>query len=126
VIVVDASAALSGLLNAGTARDLLAVEQLHAPHLVDVELVSALRRGVLAGTLGADRAWVALDTWRRMGMTRYPIAHLDRMWQLRDNVSAYDATYVALAEALDCTLVTADHRLAAAPGLRCGITLVPR
>jgi predicted nucleic acid-binding protein len=60
-------------------------------------------------------------------MVRYPVfGILDRVWQLRDNLSAYDATYVALAEQLGCALLTADQRLAGAPGLRCPITVVPR
>jgi predicted nucleic acid-binding protein len=68
-----------------------------------------------------------LDTWRRLGMTRYPVfAFLDRVWELRDNLSAYDASYIALAELLDCDLLTADARLGGAPGIRCAITLVPR
>ena len=127
MIVVDASAALSGLLNDGPARQVLSTEQLHTPHLVDVEIASALRRRVAADKLGAESAWAALDTWRRLGMSRHPmLAQLERLWQLRDNLSAYDATYVALAEALECPLVTADARLSRAPGVRCPITLVPR
>ena len=60
-------------------------------------------------------------------MTRYPVfSLLDRVWQLRDNLSAYDASYVALAELLDCNLLTADARLSRAPSIRCSITLVPR
>jgi predicted nucleic acid-binding protein len=60
-------------------------------------------------------------------MTRYPVfSLLDRVWELRDNLSAYDASYVALAELLDCSLLTADARLSRAPGIRCSITLVPR
>jgi predicted nucleic acid-binding protein len=126
VIVLDASAALTGLLNAGPARDLLASEQVHAPHLVDVEVTSALRRGALGGRFTPDAAWAALDTWRRLGITRY--GHqglLERAWALRENLSSYDATYVALAEALGCTLVTADRRLSFAPGLRCPVTVLP-
>ncbi|NEM05423.1 type II toxin-antitoxin system VapC family toxin [Geodermatophilus normandii] len=70
---------------------------------------------------------MALDTWRRLGVTRHPASGLlDRVWQLRDDLTAYDATYVALAEALDCTVVTADGRLARAPGIRCAVTVVPR
>jgi predicted nucleic acid-binding protein len=127
VIVVDASAALSALLNAGPARRVLAVEQLHVPHLIDSEVASGLRRTVIAGKIGPDAAWTALDTWRRLGMTRYAVfSLLDRIWELRDNVSAYDASYVALAEHLDCTLLTADGRLARSPGIRCPITVVPR
>jgi predicted nucleic acid-binding protein len=127
VIVVDASAALAALLNAGPARHALATEQLHAPHLIDSQVANALRREAAAGQLAGDAAWAALDAWRRLGMTRYP-AHslLDRMWALRDNLSSYDATYVALAELLDCSLLTADGRLARAPGIGCPITVVPR
>lgn len=127
MIVVDASAALSALLNEGPARRALASEQLHAPHLIDTEVASGLRRRVAAGQLGAGDGWAALDAMRRLGMTRYPgFSFLDRVWELRDNLSAYDASYVALAELLDCTLLTADERLARAPGRRCPITVVPR
>jgi len=126
VIVVDASAALSALLNAGPARRALAGERLHAPHLVDSEVAHALRRRVMAQQLLADAAWTALDSWRRLGMTRYAVfSLLDRVWELRDNVSAYDASYVALAELLDCRLLTADALLSQAPGVRCAITVVP-
>lgn len=126
MIVVDASAALSALLNAGLARRALASEQLHAPHLIDSEVASGLRRRVAAQQLGADAGWAALDAMRRLGMTRYPVfALLDRVWELRDNLSAYDASYVALAELLDCNLLTADARLGRAPGIRCPITVVP-
>ena len=126
MIVVDASAALSALLSAGPARAALGEEQLHAPHLIDSEVASGMRRQVAAERVGAAAGWNALDAWRRLGVTRYP-AHvlLDRVWELRDNLSAYDATYVALAEALDCALLTADNRLGQAPGLRCPIVLVP-
>jgi predicted nucleic acid-binding protein len=127
VIVVDASAALSGLLNDGPARRSLATDQLHAPHLIDSEVASGLRRRVAARQVTADNGWAALDTWRRLGLTRYagyPL--LERVWQLRDNLSAYDAGYVALAESLGCPLVTADVRLSQAPGIRCPITVIPR
>jgi predicted nucleic acid-binding protein len=127
VIVVDASAALSALLNAGPARRALGSEQLHAPHLVDLEVASGLRRRVAAQQLVADAGWIVLDTWRRLGVTRYPVySLLDRVWELRDNLSAYDASYVALAELLDCDLLTADARLSQAPGIHCSITVVPR
>jgi len=127
VIVVDASAALAALLNAGPARRTLAGEQIHAPHLIDSEVANALRRASAAKRLDADAAWAALDAWRRLGLTRYPAySVLDRIWELRDNLSAYDATYVALAELLDCSLVTADSRLGRAPGIVCPVTVVPR
>jgi len=127
MIVVDASAALSGLLAAGPARRALAADQLHAPHLVDMEVVSGLRRLVAARQLTDVHGRMALHTWQRLGITRHPASSLlERVWELRENVSAYDAGYVALAELLDCALLTADARLARAPGVRCSITLVPR
>ncbi len=65
--------------------------------------------------------------WRRLGIIRYPLVGiLGRVWQLRDNLSAYDACYVALAEELGCALLTADQRMTRAPGTRCPITVVPR
>jgi predicted nucleic acid-binding protein len=126
VIVVDASAALAALLNAGAAREALGSEQVHVPHLIDPEVASGLRRRVAGGLLDADAGWAALDTWRRLGMTRYAVSSLlDRVWELRDNLSAYDASYVALAELLRCSLLTADGRLGRAPGVRCPVTIVP-
>lgn len=125
--MVDASAALSALLNAGPARSALASEQLHAPHLIDSEVANGLRRMVNAQQVDTDSGWAALDAFRRLGMTRYPIfSILDRVWELRDNLSAYDASYVALAELLGCGLLTADARLSRAPGIRCPVTVVPR
>ena len=127
MIVVDASAALSALLNAGPARRVLADEQLHVPHLIDPEVANGLRRRVAAQQVQADAAWTALGSWQRHGITQYAmIGLLNRVWELRENVSAYDASYVALAELLDCSLLTADARLARAPGTRCPITVVPR
>lgn len=127
MIVLDASAALCALLNAGPAREALASEQLHAPHLVDSEVASGLRRQVASGRIALDAGWTALDTWRRLGLTRYPThGLLERIWALRDNLSAYDAGYVALAESLGCSLVTADARISRAPGIRCPTTVVPR
>jgi predicted nucleic acid-binding protein len=127
VIVVDASAAISAMVNAGPARSALAMEQLHAPHLIDPQVASGLRRQVAAGVMTARDGWIALDTWRRLGLTRYPVlALLDRVWELRDSVSAYDASYVALAEHLGCALMSADGRLGRASGIRCPVTVVPR
>jgi predicted nucleic acid-binding protein len=127
MIVVDASAALAALLNDGQARQLVGRERLHAPHLIDSEIASALRRQILRSRVTATDGWNALDAWRRVALTRYPmVGLLNRVWELRDNLSAYDASYVSLAESLDCALVTADARLSNAAQLRCPITVVPR
>ena len=89
MIVVDASAALAALLNAGAARRALGGEQLHVPHLIDAEVASGLRRQVASARIGPDAGWTALDVWRHLGMVRYPIfGILDRVSQLRDNLSA--------------------------------------
>lgn len=119
MIVVDASAMTELLLQTelGTRveRRLLRDEDLHAPHLLDVEVVSALRRLVRTGELTAPRAEDAVDDLRLLLLARH--GHEDllaRAWELRENVTAYDAVYIALAEALDATLVTCDRPLAAA------------
>ena len=124
-VVLDASAAVAGLLNDGPARLAMATERLRAPHLVDHEVTSALRRHVLAGEIDLASGRRALDVWRGTGVKRYAgLPQLERVWELRE-LSAYDAAYVALAEALGCSLVTADRRLSRAPGPRCPITVVP-
>ncbi|HEX2286833.1 MAG TPA: type II toxin-antitoxin system VapC family toxin [Mycobacterium sp.] len=127
MIVVDASAALSALLNDGPARRLLGTERLHTPHLIDSEIANGLRRSVRASQLSANEGWTALSAWRRLAITRYSVRGLfERIWDLRDNVSAYGASYVALAESLDCDLVTADARLSRVTTIRCPVTVVPR
>ncbi len=129
MIVVDASVVVTGLLVAGpagdAAREVLQSGPLHAPHLLDVEVASAIRRWVLAGRLPVEHAKMALLDLRDLAADRH--AHeplLDRVLDLRDAISAYDAVYVALAELLGARLVTADHRLARAPGIRCPVTLL--
>lgn len=125
MIVVDASAAVLGLLRNGAARAVLANEAVAVPHLVDSEVASALRSRVLRGGLEERQAWAALGGWARLGMRRFPVVgFLERVWELRDNLTAYDAAYVALAEALGCDLLTGDARLAGAPGLRCPVRVV--
>ncbi|HEX7135553.1 MAG TPA: type II toxin-antitoxin system VapC family toxin [Iamia sp.] len=127
MIVIDASAAILGLLNDGEARSMLREGAIACPHLADSEVAHALRSQVLRGDVEAADAWRALETWGRLGIERIGVQGLlPRIWELRDNVSAYDATYVAVAEALEAPLVTADGRLARAPGPRCSITVVPR
>ena len=127
MIVIDASAALSALLNEGAARELIGSEQLHAPHLIDSEIASGLRRMVLGRELPVEAGGSALIAWGKVAVTRYPLdGLLERIWQLRENLSAYDAGYVALTESLGSTLLTANGRLARASGARCPITVVPR
>lgn len=92
-------------------------ELLHAPHLIDVEIAQTLRRFHLAGSLDAARAEMALDALVDLRLVRHGHAPLlRRVWQLRGNLSAYDAMYVALAEALGAPLLTMDRRLSSAPG----------
>lgn len=125
MIVVDASAAVLGLLNDGDARACLADEPFACPHLADSEVVHALRGQARRGALDAADAERLIATWARLGMRRISVVGvLERIWELRENLSAYDATYVAVAEALDAPLLTADARLARAPGPTCPITVV--
>lgn len=127
MIVVDASAALLGLANDGEARGLLREGAVVCPHLADSEVVHALRSQVRRGDLAAPAAERMLSVWQRLGLERVAVAGvLGRVWELRENLSAYDATYVAVAEALEVPLVTADGRLGRAPGPRCAITVVRR
>jgi len=120
MLVIDASVLVDALLVAGPARSRLASDNLQAPELIDAELLSALRRLVLADKLQDSHALQALATADRLGLRRHPSRSLwPRAWELRANFSAYDALYVALAERLEAPLLTADARLARAPGLRC-------
>ena len=120
MIVVDASAIVDTLA-AGRPdpelRDVVSQGDLHAPHLVDIEVVHALRRLVAVGDLSVERAADARDDFAELLMVRYPhLPLLDRVWELRESLTAYDAAYVALAEILSAPLVTCDARLARAPG----------
>jgi predicted nucleic acid-binding protein len=122
VIVVDASVVIEVLLGTAAGR---AVEgrlfdpraALHAPHLVDVEVAHVLRRYAAAGELAPARAAEAVEDLRDLPITRHEHAMLlPRIWQFRRNLTAYDAAYVALADALDATLLTRDGKLARAAG----------
>ena len=125
MIVVDTSAAVSALLSDGEARRTLSDSRLAAPHLVDAEVLQTLRKLLIRGLMTNNEAGQAMRQWSRLGVERFPLLGLvPRMWALRDNVSAYDAAFVALAEALDCPLLTADARLAAAPGPDCPVTVL--
>jgi predicted nucleic acid-binding protein len=130
VTVLDASARVELLLGTETGRKIAArvadpTMALHVPHLADVQVTQALRRYVREGTLDAQSAAAALEDLRSLDLERHghePL--LDRVWALRDNLTAYDGVYVALAEALECTLLTCDGRLARAPGLSRRVELV--
>jgi predicted nucleic acid-binding protein len=129
VIVVDASVLANVVGDDGAdgdrARQVLQGQELSVPDLVDVEVVSVLRRRWLAKAINARRFAVAVDDLGVLPADRYPVLpFMPRAYELRANVSAYDATYVALAEQLGCALVTGDRRLAAAPGTRCTITVI--
>jgi predicted nucleic acid-binding protein len=130
MIVVDASAMLEVLLRTPTAaaveRRLFDARQtMHAPHLIDVEVAQVIRRYAAAGELDAERGRAALADLADFPLRRYP--HdllLPRVWELRNNLTAYDAVYVALAEALDAPLLTGDKRLASAAGHHARVELV--
>lgn len=129
MIVVDASVLAPALADDGAdgdqARLRLHGEQLAAPELIDLEVVSILRRAARSDRLDDRRSGQALEDLAALPMQRVPhLPLLDRIWQLRDNLSSYDASYVALAEALDALLITADRRLARAAGVLCEIDVL--
>lgn len=131
MIVVDASVIATALVDdAGDgdrARERLRGERLVAPELLDVEVLSAWRRQLAAGKLDARRAALALVDLADLRVQR--VSHrplLTRSWELRANVTAYDAVYMALAERLDVVLLTADARLGAAPQVRCAVEVLVR
>lgn len=130
MIVVDSSAVIEILLRTESA---LAVEQrifalgetLHAPHLLDLEVTQVLRRYCMAGEMEPERGREAVDDLVDFPIIRYPHdLFLTRIWELRHNMTAYDAIYVALAEFLPAPLLTRDARLASAPGHNAIIELI--
>lgn len=129
MIVVDASTVVTGLADDGPdgdrVRERLRGERLTAPQVIDLEVTSAWRRLVTAGRLDDRRARLALGDLRALRLERAPHRPLlDRCWELRDNLTTYDAAYVALAEHLEVVLLTADGRLASAPGIRCEVEVL--
>jgi predicted nucleic acid-binding protein len=126
VIIIDASALLDALLWDSVARERLAGELLGAPHLIDAEFMSAVRWHVMRGRLGMAEAREVLDDFADLDLLRYEhLGLMDRVWALRDNLTPYDALYVALAEWHDEPLVTTDARLAKAPGIRARVEVLP-
>ena len=129
MIVVDASVLAVALGDDGAdgerARARLTDEVLAAPELVDLETVSVWRRHVAAKLMTTRRASLAVSDLENLSLQRSPHRPLlKRIWELRNGVTPYDAAYVALAEALDVVLVTADARLARAPAIRCEIEAI--
>lgn len=125
MIVVDASVVANVIADDGddgrtARREIGSAAAVTAPDLVDVETVAVLRKRWLAGAISDQRFAAAVEDLEQLDFQRVPTLRLmRRAYQLRANVSAYDATYVALAEALDCQLLTADQRLARSSGPRC-------
>lgn len=129
MIVLDASAVIDWLLQTPAGerietRIYSRGESLHAPHLLDIEVVQVLRRLVREKSVSASRAEQAIQDLRDLRVTRYPhFVFLSSVWRLRNNLSAYDALYVVLAEELSATLLTRDARLNSVPGLTVEIEL---
>jgi predicted nucleic acid-binding protein len=129
LIVIDASAIVAILLGteqAEAVRSRIATRAtLHAPHLIDLEVTQVLRRHALLARLSPEAAEESFRSFRAIAIERY--AHdrfLDRIWQMRWNITAYDAAYIALAEALRAPVLTCDARLAASAGHTARIELV--
>ena len=130
MIVLDASAAVEIVRDPAAAakfRQTFGFRMLHAPHLIDLEVLQVFRRFTQSGEVSSSDASEALDYFRMLFIRRHSHQPLfARIWQLRENLTAYDAAYVALAEALDAPLVTFDSRLARSSGHRATIELLAR
>ena len=128
MLVVDASVLAPAIIDAGTDGDTIRArlrgEAIAGPDLLRIEVLAVIRKSLIAGALTATQADDAVEDLLDLPVSVFPSAPLlRRAWALRDNVTAYDASYVALAEALDCPLLTADTRLANAPGPTCAVEL---
>lgn len=129
-LVVDASLVVSALIDTGEAgrwaESLLAAEPLSAPHLMPVEVTNILRRAAARGAITSDVAAMAHADLLDLRVELFPYAPFaSRVWELRDNITSYDAWYVALAESLGSTVATLDRRLASAAGPRCRFSTPP-
>jgi predicted nucleic acid-binding protein len=128
MIVIDASAMIEALVGRDADDDLLnaIAASMHAPHLLDVEVVSGMRGLTHAGKLRLHAAEQARSDYFTLRIARYELQALaDRVWELRQNYTTYDACYLALAEALDAPLYTCDHKLAT-NGHRAEVLVFPR
>jgi predicted nucleic acid-binding protein len=124
VIVLDASAFVDGVIGNQAVRERLADEDVHVPHLLDLEVASALRRLVAAEEIEDARAAAALATLGAADIHRHPHTPLlSAIWVVRDSMTLFDAAYVALAAVLKAPLVTVDRRLASFPDLPCSVEL---
>lgn len=127
MIVVDASVAVGALSGHTACIRALEDRRLVAPHLIDAEVAHAVRGLAAGGRMSDGDARSVFETWSRLAVDRLPMSGLfARVWELRNNLTAYDAMYVVCAEMLDAPLVTADRRMAAVAGVRCRIELVSR
>ena len=129
MLVVDASVLAVALLDDGANGDALRArlrgEDLAAPSIIDLEVLSVWRGLARSGPLDARRAALAVDDLRVLPLQRVdPTVLIERCWELRDELTVYDASYVALAEAMQAALITGDRRIARAPGPLCSIELV--
>ena len=130
MLVVDASVLVSALIADDDAGERMrlrldAEATVCAPEVIDLEVANAWRRELLAGRIGEDRSRLALEDLAGLPLARMPHRPLmPRIWELRHNLTPYDAAYVALAESLDATLLTVDGRSARAPSLRCEVELI--
>lgn len=130
-VVIDASMVVAALVDTGPggtwAAELLASETLAAPHLMPVEVTNILRRAGLAGEITRDVAALAHGDLLDLRVELFPYEPFaERVWELIENITAYDAWYVALAELLDAPLATIDLALTRAPGTRCTFAMPPR
>jgi predicted nucleic acid-binding protein len=129
VIVVDASVLAPALADDAAdgerARARLRHERLTAPDLIDLEVLSVLRRRSRSGHVDENRASAAIRDLEELPLRRVPHRQLlARCWEMRHNLTPDDASYAALAELLDVVLVTSDARIAAAPGIRCAVEVL--